>query len=155
MALAPIVAREIRVESDGAATRLSCQIVADGAGLPPRLWFRFPSDVSSFIDPSGSPFVPILMLVAMRQRRDLHVEAEVSPAILYAVERVMAIYADWSADFEPLWRVKVTADAATIPRTRGHSAGAFFSCGLDSTYSLLKNVTRYPAGDARCPGVGA
>ena len=149
MTPARIVARDIRVESDGATTRLSCQIVADGAGLPPRLWFRFPPDVSTFIDPSGSPFVPILMLVAMRLRRDLHVEAEVSPAILYAVERVMTIYADWSADFEPLWRVKVTADAATIPRTRGHRTGAFFSCGLDSTYSLLKNVKRYPAGDAR------
>jgi hypothetical protein len=88
------------------------------------------------------------LLVATRLRHDLHVEAEVSPAILHAVEGVMAIYADWSADFERLWRVKVTADAAVISRTRGHSAGTFFSCALDSTYSLLRNVKRYPADDA-------
>src|SRR5688572_9935751 len=142
-----IIARDIRVDVDRATASLSCELVADGAGLPPRLWFRFPAEVFPLIDVSGSPFIPILVLVAMRLRRELHVEAEVSPALVASLDRTMGIYADWGSSFQPLWRVNVTTGLAAIPR--GESAGAFFSCGLDSTYSLLKNALRYPAEDAR------
>lgn len=148
MARGTIIARDIRVDGDGATTLFSCEVAADGAGLPSRLWFRFPSDVAPLIDPGGSAFVPILVLVAMRLHQDLHIEGEVSPELLRSVPRLMAIYADWSRDFEPLWRVKVTAATAANP-PRGNSAAAFFSCGLDSTFTLLKNVKRYPPGDAR------
>lgn len=142
-----IIARDIRVDGD-ATTLLSCEVVADGAGLPSRLWFRFPVDVAPLIDPGGSAFVPVLVLVAMRLHRDLHIEAEVSPELLLSVRRLLAIFSDWSRDFEPLWRVNVTAAMSAIP-PRGTSAAAFFSCGLDSTFTLVKNVKRYPPADAR------
>ena len=148
MASGAIIARDIRVDGSGATAVLSCEIVAEGAGLPSRLWYRFPADVAPLIDASGSPFLPILLLVAMRLRRDLHIEGEVSPELLQSVQRLMAIYAEWSRGFEPLWRVKVTAARSAIP-PRGTSAAAFFSCGLDSTFSLVKNVNRYPPEDAR------
>jgi hypothetical protein len=127
---------------------LSCEVVAPGAGLPSRLWYRFPSETAPLIEPSGSAFVPTLLLVAMRLRRALHIEGEVSPELLRSLPRLMTIYADWSEEFGPLWRVNVTA-ASTASPPRGDRAAAFFSCGLDSTFTLLRNVQRYPSEDAR------
>ena len=132
--MAVIVARDIRLESDGISAVLSCEVVAAGAGLPSRLWYRFPSEIAPLIEASGSAFVPTLLLVAMRLRRALHIEGEVSPALLCSLSRLMTIYTDWSEDFEPLWRVNVTA-ASTASPSRGDRAAAFFSGGLDSTFT--------------------
>ena len=140
--------RDIRVDGDAETAQLSCGVVADGADLPSRLWFRFPGDLAPLIDPSRSAFVPILLLVAMRLQRDLHVEAAVSPELLWSVRRLMAIYAEWSADFVPLSEVDVTAAGAGVS-PRGTSAASFFSCGVDSSFTLLRNVNRYPPGDSR------
>ena len=38
---------------------------------------------------------------------------------------------------------------AAAAADRGRAAGAFFSGGVDSTYTVLRNHDRYPPGDAR------
>jgi hypothetical protein len=74
---------------------------------------------------------------------------EVSTELLDGCTRIMEIYDAWSTALgDGLQRVPMTAATRPRPRT-GRAAGAFFSGGVDSTYSLLRNHDRYPAGDAR------
>jgi hypothetical protein len=61
----------------------------------------------------------------------------------------MELYHDWSVrSAVPLHPVDVTAKTSARPRV-GTVSGAFFSCGVDSFYTLLRNVARYPVTDSR------
>ena len=142
------MARDIRLETARSSATLSCAVVADGADLPDRLWFRIPCDDAPLIDQSGSAFFPLLTIVAMRLGRDLHIEAPVSAELLKSVPRLMATYLEWSEGFETLWPVRITAASHATPR-RGVHAASFFSCGLDSTFTFLRNINRYPPDDSR------
>jgi hypothetical protein len=69
--------------------------------------------------------------------------------LLSGVARVQDLYLDWARTTgERLERVEVTAPATARSR-QGSSSAAFFSGGVDSFYTLLRNVQRYPASDAR------
>jgi hypothetical protein len=74
---------------------------------------------------------------------------EVSTELLGGCTRIMEIYDAWSTALGDDLR-QVPIAAPTRPRLRtGRAAGAFFSGGVDSTYTLLRNHDRYPPGDAR------
>jgi hypothetical protein len=79
----------------------------------------------------------------------LVIEAEVSAMLLSAVRSIQDIYCLWEAERgRRLTRIEVSAQATVRPRQASSSA-AFFSCGVDSFYTLLRNVRRYPPGDSR------
>lgn len=87
----------------------------------------------------ADPFVPAVLLPAMRRRFDVGVEAPVSNAMLAAAKRVQTVEAAWNST----WSIIDVAAAGEIRATaqRGSSGGVglFFSGGVDSFYSLRQH----------------
>jgi hypothetical protein len=115
---------------------------------PFTLWYRFPAWCLPFLSPdNGDPFLAALLLPAMRTRERLHIAAPVSTRLLEALSEIQAIY----AAFDPrTTRVPVEASARdeSLPSDGSQPrVGLFFSMGVDSFYSLLKNQRDHPAGE--------
>ncbi len=144
-----LVVRDIRVEESAVGVTLSGRLQTSGIELPQTLWFQFPPGLAPFIGANGDPFFPAALLLAMAHARRLVIEADVSAALLAAAPRIMENYHGLRmASGGRFQRVDVVA--TSTPRThRGPTAGEFFSVGVDSFYTLLRNVARYPGGDSR------
>jgi hypothetical protein len=127
-----------RVESDRAADD-------DDWFEPFTLWYRFPSWCTPFLSrDNGDPFLAALLLAAMRTAEPLTIPSPVSGRLLAALPDIQAIYAAFDPDAT---RIPVNA----VAREDGASAargdagvGLFFSLGVDSYYSLLKNGRDHP-----------
>jgi hypothetical protein len=112
---------------------------------PFSLWHRFPPWCRPFLSPiNGDPFLAALLVPAMQTGERLALSAPVSPMLLEALPDLQAIYAAFDPTNKP---VAVTAEARDAPLpTDGIEprVGLFFSMGIDSTYSLLKNERNHP-----------
>ena len=100
-----------------------------------RLWYRItPGFVA---DPSADAFVAVALMAAMAWNEPLELAppAAVSPLLLGNLERLQEIFHVWNP---ALQRVPVVAAAAPPPAPRPGS-GAFFSGGVDSLYTFLRN----------------
>ena len=116
--------------------------------LPDRMWFGLPPRLSAHVAVDADPFLPVLMIVGMAHHLAVDVP-DVSTELLHGCRRIMEIYGAWSTALGDHLR-PIPIRASTSPRQRnGRAAGAFFSGGVDSTYTLLRNHDRYPPGDAR------
>ena len=97
---------------------------------------------------NGDPFLAALLVGAMRSEERLAIAAPISPRLLEALPEIQAIY----AAFEPRAQripIEVVAREHSLPVGEGEpGVGLFFSMGVDSFYSLLKNEREHPA-DAR------
>lgn len=143
----PVIADDIRMSEEREGAVLSCRL--RGAGLPERLWFQVAPELAAALTPTGDAFVPPLLLASMERGARLIIEGEVSAALLRATPSIMAIFEQWSEVIDrPMRPVPVEAQAR--PRdVRGPAAGAFFSGGVDSFYTVLRNAARYPSADLR------
>jgi hypothetical protein len=145
---AALAVTDIRLDETADGAVLSCRL--HGAPeLPPEVWFRFPGPLAPHIAARGDPFLAAVLLLAMRRGGRLVIEGGVSPALLRAVRTIMDVFCGWEdAVGEAL--VPVEIEASEAPEGgRGPAAASFFSCGVDSFYTVLRNLTRYPPGDAR------
>ena len=86
--------------------------------------------------PTGDPFVAALLHLAMARGEGLRIDGGVSPRLLSRLPTIMDIYQAWKP---ALARVDVVATDVAAPRSAAPSCGLFFSGGVDSFYSLLKN----------------
>jgi hypothetical protein len=141
-----IVAEDIRVSEERGAAVLSCRL--RGSGLPARLWFEVPGDQASSLA-AGDAFLPPLLLAAMRDGARLVIDGEVSNALLRTAPVIMELFEQASSVIgRPLRPVGI--EASRRPREpRGPAAAAFFSGGIDSFYTVLRNVARYDPDDTR------
>lgn len=134
---------ELRARVDGDAA-------ADEAGwfAPFDLWWRFPTWCRDLLDPdNGDPFVAALLVPAMTLGEPLAVPAPISPALRRALPDIESIFHCFDRRQTP---IEVVAPAATAPAatTDPPAVGLFFSLGVDSYYSLLKNMRDHPSDDA-------
>ena len=130
--------------------RVTSEVKPDAADWfePFILWYRFPAWCLPFLNPeNGDPFLAALLLPAMRTEERLLIPAPVSTRLLAALPDIQAIY----AAFDPrTTRVSVEALArdVTLPADGSEArVGLFFSMGVDSFYSLLKNQRDHPADE--------
>jgi len=142
-----LVADDIRLSEERAGAVLSCRL--RGAGLPERLWFQVPPELAGSLATTGDALLPPLLVAAMRRAARLVIDGEVSAALLGATPAIMELFEQASeAIGQPMCRVAVEAQCR--PReARGPAAGAFFSGGIDSFYTVLRNAARYEMNDAR------
>jgi len=92
-----IVADGIRVDEDAEGANLSCRLTADGLDLPAETWYRFPRELAPFVSVNGDPFLPISMLLGMKERRNVVIEGDVSAELLESSRRIMGIFHAWEA----------------------------------------------------------
>lgn len=139
---------DVKVEETRTGARLSARLRGDG--LPSTLWFEVPVEVGEGLSVRGDPFLPALLFRALVHPGPIVIEADVSPELLTSARRAAALLETWNlphdrAAHAPL---DVQAPLAAAAR-RGSGVGVFFSGGVDSFYTVLKNIARYPTTDSR------
>lgn len=143
----PLVADDFRLSEEPDGALLSCRL--QGAGLLERLWFQVPSELAGSLTATADAFLPLLLLAAMRRAARLVIDGEVSAALLGMTPTIMEIFEQASEVIgQPMRRVAVEAQSRPW-QGRGAAAGAFFSGGIDSFYTVLRNGARYERDDPR------
>lgn len=123
--------------SDGC--QLQARVQSDSLESPFQLWYRFPSGFKKYLnDQNGNPFLAGLLVIAMKTGETLEVAAPVSPTLLSGTQRIQELLLSW---YPSLSKVQVRAPQPyRHQQTREHRrVGLFFSMGVDSFYTLLKN----------------
>jgi len=144
-----VTAEKITSERDRSEVVVSATI-RSSVDLPERVWFSLPAGFDGDVAVDGDPFLPVFAVVGMKHGAPIEMP-EVSTELLGGCTRIMEIYDAWSAALgDDLRRVAIAAPTRRRPRA-GQAAGAFFSGGVDSTYTLLRNHDRYPPGDGGHP----
>lgn len=110
------------------------------------VWFRVSEANADAFDPTvGDAFVAAMLLPAMATGEPIEIELPVSARMLDALDQVQELYRFWDPTLNP---IAVRGPRLSTFEQGGDRRGAFFSCGVDSTYTLLKNVQRH-ANDAQ------
>jgi len=124
---------------------LTCEAEWVFKGAPFELWYRFPAEYRHLLDASnGDPFLVACLGPAMVLGEPLHISAAVSPLLLENVAQIQTILTCWQSHLRRIEidaRVREHAQAAQSQQ----AVGAYFSMGVDSSYTLLKNVREHPA----------
>jgi hypothetical protein len=100
-----------------------------------RIWFRFPSEYSTG-QLDASPFLPALLVTSMWWREQLTIDGPVSARLLTNAHEAMELY---RCLFPSLHEIAVSAPPRALPPDRA-ATSCFFSRGVDSWYSVLKNL---------------
>lgn len=128
-----MLVRDIKVEQDGDSPVLSASVErSTGERFAPR--FKFDGVQPEAIVRRGDPFLAAFLPLAMAAQEPLEIDAPVSALLGDSVPSIMAVYRAW-------WGMSPTAVRTAhidVERTDG-AVGLFFSCGVDSFHSLLKN----------------
>lgn len=125
---------------------LAAQVESGLYSRPSILWYRFPKKFIKFLSArNGDPFVAALLLPAMRANEPLEIFVPVSPKLLQSLSQIQAIYRCWDPTLSQV-RIKAPVDERfSAISHRSSTRGLFFSLGVDSFYSLLKNLKDHPA----------
>lgn len=126
---------EVLVETSGSTTSLIGRVERQN-GKRFDLYFAFAGALPAPLEARADAFVPALLIPAMVAGEPLESHLPVSPRLLAAVPRAQAILAGWYPRFR---EVPVVLPAARPAGPRAAGIGAFFSAGVDSFYTLLKN----------------
>jgi hypothetical protein len=146
--MSEVVVSDVKVAETGTGVRLSARLRGDH--VPASLWFEVPAGCGDALSQRGDPFLPPLLMHSLIHPARVVIEADLSPYLVTSVKRVAALLEDWNLPPERARGAVVDIRGPLVaPAHRGHAVGAFFSGGVDSFYTVLKNITRYPTNDAR------
>jgi hypothetical protein len=136
---------DVRLASEGDRVALMGRVEREG-GAANEIFFRFPAEFASAGEPSADPFLAALLVPALVAGEPLALDRPVSPRLLRRTATVQDILSTW---YPARRRITVTAPAGVVApgdgEVRGRVVGAFFSGGLDSCYTLLKNRLGLPS----------
>ncbi len=109
------------------------------------LWYRFPAWCRPYLSAeNGDPFLAALLVGAMRTEDRLTIAAPISPRLLDALPDIQAVYDAFEPRATPVSVEATTREAVPVAHHGAPGVGLFFSLGVDSTYSLLKNLRDHP-----------
>ena len=115
--------------------RLSAQIVLKN-GKKHYVYFEVVKEFKDFIAKDASPFLAVVLMLAMKIGEDLYIEGSISETLYHQTERIMNLLISWDVGFK---KVKIYPDRLVKDEREGSYIGSFFSGGVDSFYTLLKN----------------
>jgi hypothetical protein len=127
-------------------SRLRATVATAALSDPFELWFDLPSSDRPFVADRADPWVAALLLPAMRAGEPLEIEAPLSAELAAALPHIQTIYATWMPSALPV-EVCAGDGPATCSGHAGDGIGLFFSCGVDSWYSLLRSELRRARGE--------
>ena len=112
------------------------------------LWHRFPRWCDPFLSAdNGDPFLAALLVPAMRTGERLAISAPISPRLLEALPDIQSIYASFESRQQKVPVEAVVRDVSLPAVGINPGVGLFFSLGVDSYYSLLKNLGEHPGDE--------
>jgi hypothetical protein len=111
-------------------------------GFP--VYYRFPASMD--LPVSADPFVAASLLPAMHRQTNIRIDDDVpvSPELLGNLDRLQGIFSLWEEQLgKRLHRVSILGGNRTTPRVPpDNGVIAFFSGGVDGTYTFLRNEQR-------------
>lgn len=101
-----------------------------------KMYFMIDSKYKAFLAMDASPFLAAVLLPCMKRGEDIVIDGSVSSKLLEGVEKIMDLYESWSLGFH---RVSVHVKSQKKDRSNSKYIASFFSGGVDSFYTYLKN----------------
>ena len=126
--------------------RISAEVSFDNGKFPPEVWwYDFPEHFVAGNTISGNPWLAACLPLAMTLKEPLRVSAPVDRTLVEGMQQVLEIWHSW---YPELPIVPIEADVADAPLlNEPRRTAAFFSGGVDSFFTLLRNTD--PADSAR------
>jgi hypothetical protein len=132
-----------RLLLDDDEARIVAAVWSESGNFTPfELVIGVPRAYVGWLDLTGNPFVPTLLPLAAVLGERLRVEGTVSPRLLEHTEQASELFRSWWG-FGP---VAVEAEAVAAERCPGEGNGLFFTRGVDSWYSALRDRSRERPG---------
>lgn len=140
-----IVVRDVRHCRLTDGVELSARIdgLAGRAGGT-RLWFRFPAGLADQVQPGAEPFLAALLPIAMSAGQGLSAEVPVSPRFHRGLGQIARLYHSWD---DRLALIRLDSREGVPAHSEAVGVGCFFTGGVDSFHTLLKNLEWARAGD--------
>lgn len=140
-----MIVSDIKVISLKERCELQARVKSDHARKPFLLRYCYPREVREFLAvENGDPFLPAILLPAMRTGETVEIPGYVSPRLLRATDEIQALYKSFDESLSYVQIRAVSRGEPSRPMHRTSWKGLFFSCGIDSFYSLFKNLTDHP-----------
>src|SRR5260370_38842003 len=92
-------------------------------------------------------FVGGLVTPAMMLGERLSIEGVISGQLMQSLPRLQAIYQEWNEGLSIISVESSGLDHSAAPEGRASRVSLFFSLGIDSFYSLLKNHRDHPGDE--------
>lgn len=115
--------------------RLSADLVLN-RGKRQHIYFEIDKEFEKFISKSENPFIPVALAIAMSKGEDLEINGQCSRKVTSNIPNIMNILESWNAGFR---NVSIHRQSFEKNGTRGAFVGCFFSGGVDSFYTYIKN----------------
>ncbi len=124
---------------EGRAT-LEAEIESEHFDGVKKLFFRYAEKFNDFLTTDADPFLPALLIPAMRMNEDLEVTPPLSNQLLNNQQRIQDILTTWHP--EHFHRITVTASGKINQAKQKPGLDAsMFSLGVDSMYTMLKHLS--------------
>lgn len=138
-----MIVQKPRLILDEDRARISTTVLSESERFSPfELVLGFPSAYVGWFDLTGNPYVPTLLLLAGILQERLRLEGGVSPLLLSNASKASALYSSWWG----LAPISVEAEALAAQGHPGDGCGLFFTRGVDSWFSALRDRTgKHPA----------
>ncbi len=131
---------------------LSADVAFKGS-KPERMYFETDVKNKSLIASDYSPFLAAVLLPCMKTGEDIYIDGPVSKKLLQNTKKIMSVVESWNIGLK---RVKINCHSGLDPESieilkqvhddkkyahdnKSKRAGVFFSAGVDSFYTYLKN----------------
>jgi len=108
--------------------------------IPNCFWFEFPKKYLAFISGNNDAFLACLLLLAMFYKEDIFVSGKISKKLLRGLNKYQAIFNRWYPD--KFHKIKIFPEKVVVELNKSKGAGAAFSGGVDSSYTLLKHLSK-------------
>lgn len=129
---------QIKASQTDTGATLSAEIRCPGSILDASpLWLCYPSEFYDCLSSSADPWIAMLLWPAMRLGQDLYVDAVASSKLVEAAPTLMDIMHCWDPRFRS---IAVRSEGTSCDRKAGTATASFFSGGVDSFYTALKNT---------------
>jgi hypothetical protein len=132
-----IVVRDIERNATDAGAVVRARVEPEDRRLGPYdLWYRYPNEYLEHLCPRSDPFAAAALFLAMQTGAPLRVEGPVSRRLVHGLQKYQRILHGWRRQYHV---VPIEADELVDTPLPADAVGSFFSCGVDSFYTLLKN----------------
>lgn len=105
-----------------------------------KLWFRFPEALSPYLTDRYDPFLAALLPLAMKTKSRLILRGPTSKRLMAQSRQIMKIFSGWYEDLIP---IDIQARSIHVNSNKSKAVASFFTCGVDSFYTVLNNMERY------------
>lgn len=114
---------------------LSAQLVLD-TGRKHDIYFEVDKKFKSFLSKDANPFFPLALPISMRKKEDITLNDEISSTVISKTSKIMSILKSWNTGFNT---ISIRSKNSNKNVSRMNNVGCFFSGGVDSFYTYLKN----------------